>query len=116
MTRRIALAVIGSVVVALVLSGLGTLVLARAAARRSAVDDLRDQAGAAAGALRGRRGEPRHLQAQAAEPVGDDVGGAPLVPRELGVGVQVAAEVDELVGVLVDDGLDQGRSVVLRLG
>ena len=46
MKRRIALAVIGSVVVALVLAGLGTLVLTRAAAKRTAVAELQDQAGA----------------------------------------------------------------------
>ena len=46
MKRRIALAVIGSVVVALLLAGLGTLVLTRAAARRNALSELRAQSGA----------------------------------------------------------------------
>ena len=39
-----------------------------------------------------------------------------LAPRELGVGVQVAAEVDQLVGVLVDDGVDDARGVGHGLG
>ena len=48
-------------------------------------------------------GSRRDRQPASLEPVGDDVGGALLGPGELGVGVQVAAQVDELVGVLVDD-------------
>jgi len=46
--RRIANAVIGSVVVALLLAGLGTLVLTRAAARRTALDELQAQSAAIA--------------------------------------------------------------------
>ena len=48
MRRRVSAAVIVSVVVALALAGLGTLVLSRAAARRSAEADLRRQAGVVA--------------------------------------------------------------------
>ena len=48
MKRRIANAVIGSVVVALLLAGLGTLVLTRAAARRTALDELQAQSAAIA--------------------------------------------------------------------
>ncbi len=44
MRRRVAFAVVASVVTALVLVGMGTLVLSRAAARRSAEADLRHQA------------------------------------------------------------------------
>ncbi|MBS1836725.1 MAG: HAMP domain-containing histidine kinase [Actinobacteria bacterium] len=48
MRRRVALAVVISVVAALVLAGIGTLVLSRAASRRSAERQLRDQAAAVA--------------------------------------------------------------------
>ena len=43
-----------------------------------------------------------HPDALLAQPLGDQVGGALLGPGELGVGVQVAAEVDQLVVEVVD--------------
>ena len=46
------------------------------------------------------------------EVVADQIGGAGLVPRQLGVGVQVAAQVEEVVGVLVDHRLDEGERSV----
>ena len=52
------------------------------------------------------------LPAGLLEAVGHQVGGALLVPGELGVGVQVAAQVDEVVGVLVDHRIDQSERIV----
>ena len=46
--------------------------------------------------------EPGALEAR-----GDDLGGALLVPGELGVGVQVAAQLEELGPVRLDRGVDQ---------
>lgn len=52
MTRRIALAILATVAVALLLAGLGTLALTRADARRAAEAEARDQAEAVAELLR----------------------------------------------------------------
>ena len=51
--------------------------------------------------------QPGHLEAGALEALGDDVGGALLVPGELGVGVQVAAQLEELGPVRLDRSVDQ---------
>ena len=53
------------------------------------------------------------VEAGALEALGDDLGGALLVPGELGVGVQVAAQLEELGPVRLDRGVDQ---VVRRSG
>ena len=71
MKRRIALAVIGSVVVALLLAGLGTLVLTRAGARRAALDELQGQAEAIA-----------ELVAVVATPRRQAEGEAPRIPQQ----------------------------------
>ena len=47
------------------------------------------------------------VEAGALEARGDDLGGALLVPGELGVGVQVAAQLEELCPVRLDRGVDQ---------
>ena len=52
MTRRITLAILAAVAVALLLAGLGTLALTRVDARRQAEDEVRDQATAVAELLR----------------------------------------------------------------
>ncbi len=46
------------------------------------------------------------------EPLGHQIGGAVLVPRQLGVGVQVAAQVDQLGVVLGDDVGDDGSDLL----
>src|SRR5690606_12076290 len=56
------------------------------------------------------RGEAREL-----EPLGDGPRRAHLGARELGVGVQVPADLDELVGERGDEGADAGR-VGLEVG
>lgn len=43
-----------------------------------------------------------HLDAPALQLVGDDAGGADLLEADLGVGVDVAADGGEFVGVAVD--------------
>ena len=48
-------------------------------------------------------GEQLGLQPRPLQPLGDPLGGAELVPPELGVRVEVAAERDELVGVGRED-------------
>jgi signal transduction histidine kinase len=67
MKRRIATAVIGSVVVALLLAGLGTLVLTRSAARRTALDELQAQSAAIA-ELVAAVATPRRLDDGTTEP------------------------------------------------
>ena len=76
---------------------------ARSATSGPDVAQVGDQAG-----VPGARDPP----ADRVEVVADQVGGAGLVPGQLGVGVQVASEVEEVVGVLVDHRLDQGERSV----
>ncbi len=143
MQRRIALAVIGSVVVALVLAGLGTLVLTRAAARRNALGDLREQAAAlselvsvAAGPRATENGTEPRITAQTVQRITaafqvNDVGLVVIGPggREVGSlpdGVDLSAQEEATVrgggevsgtargGVLyAASGRQVGRSIVI---
>ena len=69
---------------------------------RPAVAEVGDQAGAL---------DPRDARPAAASRSATTAVVRCLRPRELGVGVEVAAELDQLVGVLLDDGLDDRGGV-----
>ena len=64
---------------------------------RAVVAELGDQPGTV---------DPLDLEARLDQPVGHD-GGPLLRPRQLGVGVEVATEVDQVVAVLLENGFDQ---------
>jgi len=103
MRRRVAVAMVVMVVLALVLAGMGTLVLSRSAARRSAEAELRDQAVAVA-ELVGSLGTPRDGAATGS--VGRPDGAAePRVPavllRRLGAALTRQGEGDRDLGVVI---------------